>query len=60
MICETKAVDEMVDKLSNKIMVLSYELAKERCIRTSIIIGIGAYTYIKYKEKKHKQEKSEE
>lgn len=60
MICETKAVDEMVDKLSNKIMVLSYELAKERCIRTGIIIGIGAYAYVKYKEKKHKQEKSEE
>ena len=51
---ETKAIDEMVDKLSNKIMVLSYELAKERCIRTCIIIGIGAYAYVKYKEKKHK------
>ena len=57
---ETKAIDEMVDKLTNKVMVLSYELAKERCIRTSIIIGIGVYAFVKVREKKHKQEKSEE
>lgn len=60
MMYETKAIDEMVDKLTNKVMVLSYELAKERCIRTGIMIGIGVYAFVKVREKKHKQEKSEE
>ena len=57
---ETKAFDEMVDKLTNKVIVLSYELAKERCIRTDIIIGLGVYAFVKAREEKHKQEKSEE
>lgn len=60
MMYETKAIDEMVDKLSNKVMALSYELAKERCIRTGIIIGIGVYAFVKVRKKRHKQEKSEE
>ena len=61
MIYESKEVDEMVNVLTNKVIELSYKLAKERFITAGLIIGVTvAVIYLKRKNKEQLNMKNEE
>lgn len=52
--------DLVINEMSKKVMVLSYELAKARCINVGIVIGVGmSVIYLHQKNRKQKSKESE-